>query len=362
MIGGTVGVAILNIVMFSGTENLDPLGKAQIYGSIYLMAMVIPALSVSGVFLASWQVRRTRARMRRAGLSADDAHAATSRPKGHTKLNHWYFTGGLVFVALTLSIGLSDVAFAQEIVFAGSMAIVLFLMRQLIANLPPDKARALVGTAIIIFVFRAVPLNGPAATWFEIDVLGFDEQFLSLLYLIVSVLTLVGILVLRPMMASHPITRIIVFLTIVGGILSLPNIGLYYGIQNWTSAMTGGVVDARFIAIIDTGLESPLGQVAMIPMLAWIARNAPDNLKATFFAVMASFTNLALSASALATKYLNQLFVVTREVVDSTTGDVVVAADYSALGWLLITVAALGFALPLLAVVMVQASPLKTTD
>jgi hypothetical protein len=77
---------------------------------------------------------------------------------------------------------------------------------------------------------------------------------------------------------------------------------------------------------------------------------------------MASFTNLALSASALATKYLNQLFVVTREVIDSTTGDVVVAADYSALGWLLITVAALGFALPLLAVVMVQISPLKTTD
>ena len=31
----------------------------------------------------------------------------------------------------------------------------------------------------------------------------------------------------------------------------------------------------RFIALIDTALESPLGQIAMIPMLAWIARCAP---------------------------------------------------------------------------------------
>ena len=44
--------------------------------------------------------------------------------------------------------------------------------------------------------------------------------------------------------------------------------------------------------------------------------DAPDSLKATYFAVMASFTNLALSASQLGTKYLNGIFTVTREVRD----------------------------------------------
>ena len=82
----------------------------------------------------------------------------------------------------------------------------------------------------------------------------------------------------------------------------------------------------------NTALESPLGQIAMIPMLAWIARCAPDNLKATYFAVMASFTNLALSLAQLGTKYLNQIFVVTREVKDPLTGAIKVAADYSQLG------------------------------
>jgi hypothetical protein len=100
----------------------------------------------------------------------------------------------------------------------------------------------------------------------------------------------------------------------------------------------------------------------MIPMLAWIAKNAPVEFKATFFAVMASFTNLALSASSLATKYLNQIWVVAREVRDPVTGALVAAADYSQLGWLLISVTLISAALPLTIVGLVQWSPLMTRD
>ena len=63
-------------------------------------------------------------------------------------------------------------------------------------------------------------------------------------------------------------------------------------------------------------------QIAMIPMLAWIANSAPANLKATFFAVMASFTNLALSLSQLGTKYLNEIYIVTREKTRSDVGHI----------------------------------------
>ena len=151
-------------------------------------------------------------------------------------------------------------------------------------------------------------------------------------------------------------------LTLAAGVVTLPNIGLYFGVQEWTARVTGGVVDARFIAIIDTTLESPLGQIAMIPMLAWIARNAPFELKATFFAVMASFTNMALTASSLLTKYLNQIFIVTREVKDQSTGTIQVPADYSQLGWLLITGALVGVTAPLLTVLLVQNSRLQAND
>ena len=179
--------------------------------------------------------------------------------------------------------------------------------------------------------------------------LGFDQQFVALLGLIAAVLTLLSLFIFRRFMADHSIAYVVGVLTIIGALLALPNIGMFYGLHVWTAAHTHGVVDARFIALVDTALDSPLGQIAMIPMLAWIANSAPEKLKATFFAVMASFTNLALSASQLGTKYLNAMFSVTREVKD-TAGHVTTPADYSQLGALLITVLVISIALPFLAI------------
>jgi len=362
IISSLVLVAVLNIVMFAGIAGLEQAEKAAIYARIYLMALAIPALSVTGVVLAGLVRQRRAQRLRAEGVDAATIAAMLYQPAETTTPNWWILGGSLGFVAFTMAIGLARVPAAQEIVFIGSLAIVLFLMRQLIRELPPGVRHALVGTAIIIFVFRAVPLPGAGWTWFEIDVLGFDEQFLSVLSLITAGLTLVGMVVLRPLMARRSLAWLVALLTIAAGVLSLPNIGLYYGVQDWTAAWSGGVVDARFIAFLDTALESPLGQIAMIPMLAWIARNAPAHLKATFLAVMASFTNLALSASALATKYVNQVFLVTREVRDRLTGAIETAADYSELGALLLTVAVIVVAAPLLTIAVVQRSRLRTRD
>lgn len=345
IIGGLAMVAAVNIWIFSGVEALSQAEKAELYARVYLIALAIPAISISGVALHALIQRRMSAK-------APAPEAATP---------DWEILGGgLAFVALSIGVGLADFALSQEIVFAGSMAIIVYLISRLTRALTREQARTLIGTAIIIFVFRAVPLPGPGQSWFEIDVLGFDEQFLAILSFVTSVLTLAGLVVLRPLMANNSIAYIVVLLTIASAVLALPNIGLYYGVQEWTSELTGGVVDARFIAILDTAIESPLGQIAMVPMLAWIARNAPPALKATFFAVMASFTNLALSASSLATKYINQIFTVTREV--SVDGRVAVPQDYSELGVLLIVVALIGLCAPLAAVALVQRSRFRTSE
>jgi MFS family permease len=362
LIGGLVFVAVLNIVMFSGVERLEQSETAHVYAKIYLMALAIPLVSISGVTLSQVMLAARVRRLRQRGIDANEADRLIYSPGEPTEPNYWMFGGGAAFVVLTLAIGLADIPLGQELVFAGSIAIVGLLIYQLVQKLSRAKARALIGTALIIFVFRAVPLPGAGATWFEIDQLKFDQQFLSVLSLIASCLTLIGMVLLRPLLASRSIAFIVVGLTIAAGILVLPNIGLYYGLQTWTARLTGGVVDAHFIAIIDTSLESPLGQIAMIPLLTWIARNAPADLKATFFAVMASFTNLALSASSLLTKYMNQIFLVTREVKNRSTGLVEAPADFSKLGWLLITVAFIGVAAPLLTVLIVQTSRFRTRD
>ena len=358
IIGGTVLVALANVVLFKGVDDLLQAEKISLYGSIYIYALIIPIVSVLGIFLASFLKKQKRKKLIKKGLSGFESEL----PKEKTEVNWWILGGSLVFVIFTLSVGSFKLPFAQEIVFLGSMAIILFLMNKLIKELPKNLRMTVVGTAVIIFVFRAMPGPGPGLSWFEIDELKFNEQFFSVLSLIASVLTLVGIIVLRPFMANNSIAKIIVILSIAGAVLFLPSVGMYYGFHNWTSSLTNGVVDAKFIAILNTALESPLGQVSMIPLLAWIAKNAPSHLKATFFAVFASFTNLALSASSLGAKYLNEIFTITREVKDKVTNIIQTTADYSELGLLLITVTVLTLVVPILFVKIIQNTKFKTDE
>ncbi|MBN4053163.1 hypothetical protein JYT92_00265 [bacterium AH-315-L15] len=360
IISGGILVAGLNIYMFQGADGLDEIGKVSVYIDIYQLALTIPFVSVFGVSLGLCLKWRDLKHLQSRGHSFKAAWDILNTQEEKPKANRWILGGSLIFVGFTLGVGLSDVPFNQEIIFFGSMAIVLFLLFRLVEELDTEARRTLVGTAIIIFVFRAVPTPGPGSTWWMIDELGFDQQFLSVLSFIGGTLTLLGMFVFRRFIAEKSIAYLAAALTVASTLLALPSVGMYYGLHEWTAGLTGGIVDARFIAVVDTALESPLGQIAMIPMLAWIANSAPSRLKATYFAVMASFTNLALSASQLGTKYINQIFTVTREVKDPLSGIVATPADYSELGALLITVTLLVLSLPLMTIVLIHRSKLQS--
>jgi hypothetical protein len=360
IIGGTVLVSLANVAMFQGSENLPEADKVAIYLRIYELALIIPLLSVSGVLLGGFLKRREARRLAALGRSGAEIDRLLHAPEGKTAPNWWILGGSAVFVALTIGIGLSGFKYGQEVIFATSFAIIGVMISRLLRELSPEAARTLLGTVIIIFAFRALPGPGAGASWWMIDALGFDQSFLSRLDLITSTLTLAGLFLFRRFMAEKSIADIVIFLTVASTLLSLPIIGMFHGLHDWTAAHTGGVVDARFIAIANTALESPLGQVSMVPMLAWIANSAPPHLKATFFAVMASFTNLALSASQLGTKYLNQLYTITREVKDAVTGAVTTPADYGELGAMLITVTLIGLALPLSAILFTRITRLRS--
>ncbi|HEY9396958.1 MAG TPA: hypothetical protein VIQ28_04960 [Burkholderiales bacterium] len=360
IIGGTVLVALANVYLFRDAAAMPEAQKVATYTEIYTLALLIPLISVGGILLAHWVKRRQLRQLRAHGLSEADAakllHPHVERPK----VNWWILGGGFGFAAFSLLVGLGDFPLREEIVFVTSMAIIIFMIVKLVRELDPQARNVLVGTAIVIFIYRATPSTGDGSTWWMIDVLGFDQQFISVLSLIASGLTLFGMFLFRRFMADNSIAYVVGVLTIVGTILSLPTLGMYYGIHEWTAAHTNGVVDARFIALVDTALSSPLGQIAMIPMLAWIANSAPENLKATFFAVMASFTNLALAASQLFTKYLNEIWIVQRAVIEPQTGAVQAAADYSQLGELLIAVIAIGFIVPMATIGIIKLTRFKS--
>ena len=54
IIGGTVLVALVNVVLFRDVESLEQTDKINLYGTIYIYALVIPLVSILGVILANY--------------------------------------------------------------------------------------------------------------------------------------------------------------------------------------------------------------------------------------------------------------------------------------------------------------------
>ena len=315
------------------------LAKVFSYEVMYEISLVIPVISVMGVTLGTLFKRQRCRQLRQEGFPEEEIRKMIE-PREQSPAPNWTILAGSgVFVAVTLAVGLSALAFKEELILAGSLGIIAVLIALLLREMAPAKRKEIVGIALVVFVFRAMPTAGAGAGWWQIDVLGFDEAFFGTLRQVSSLLVIVGMIALRGWMGRRSVPYIVVFLSLYGALLSLPYVGMFYGLHEWTAAHFG--FGARTIAIVDTMADSPMNQVAMIPMLAWIAREAPRDQKATYFAVMAAFTNLALSASSLATNYLNGVFVIER-------------SQYGELGLLLISVILIGLVLPTLSVLVVH--------
>jgi hypothetical protein len=315
------------------------LARTLSYAAMYWISLIIPVISVMGVFLGSWMLRHRRGQLRQQGLSEDEVLKMTRTAEPSLTPNYYILGGSGFFAVMTLVVGLSNLPLKAEIIFGASLVIIAYLIHQLVRDLATEKRREIIGIAVIIFVFRAMPTAGAGASWWQIDVLQFDEAFFGTLRQVSAILAIIGMIALRAWMSRRPIPYLVVFLSVYSTVMFLPFLGMYYGLHQWTAENLG--FGARTIAIVDTMADSPLGQVAMIPMLAWIAQEAPRNQKATYFAVMAAFTNLALSASHLGTKYLNKIFVIER-------------GQYGELGMLMISVALIGLIVPLATVLLVN--------
>jgi hypothetical protein len=205
------------------------------------------------------------------------------------------------------------------------------------ADIDRDTRLQILFATIIIFAFRATPSTGEGYTWFQMDVLKFDEEFFGHLAQLSSTFAILGMWLLSATIARKPVAWTMLWLTVIYTIMSLPNLALYYGVYEWTERVFG--FGAQTIALIDTATESPFAQLSMIPLLTLIAIYAPPGKRATWFALMASLLNLALTAGTLQTKYLNQIFHVGRNQFDE-------------LGSLLITVIVINFVVPIAAIVL----------
>ena len=142
---------------------------------------------------------------------------------------------------------------------------------------------------------------------------------------------------LSKQLTEYSVTKVLFWILLPGRSLSLPNIGLFYGLHHWTDATFG--FGARTIATHRHGDGFAVRATQHYSAAELIAFYAPAGHRATWFALMASLMNLALVAGQLQTKYLNQIFVIGR-------------GDYAALGPLLIAATVIGFVVPLAVILL----------
>jgi hypothetical protein len=282
---------------------------AGIFGreTVFLAGLVIPLISISGMFL----IRHEK---------------AAPRP-----IDWRILGGGLAFGAAVLALALGGIPYAQEFIFVLSMAVICTMLVLVTRDLDRKSRMAIFYTTIIIFAFRATPTVGDGYFWWTLDILKFDEQFYGVLRQTGAVLAIIALWVFAKQLTEYSVTKTLLWIAVIGSILSLPSIGLFFGLHEWTERVFG--FGARSIAIIDTAAASPFAQLSMIPLLTLTAFYAPAGHRATWFALMASLMNMALVAGQLQAKYLNQIFVVER-------------GDYGELGGLLIIATIIAFVLP----------------
>jgi len=277
------------------------------YDKVFLIGLIVPVISVTGALLVRLETSERR------------------------PIDWRILGGGIAFGAAVTVLAVSGIAYGQEMIFAISMAVVIWMLTRVTQAIDHTTRLRIAFVAIIIFAFRAVPGVGDGYTWFAIDVLGFDEAFFGVLGQIGAGVAIAASWMLSDAVTRRPAAQVLLWLTILGTVLSLPSLLLVFQLYQQIG------IGARSIAIFDTATATPLIQLSMIPLLTLIAIYAPSGHRATWFALMASLMNLALVASGLLTKYLNIIFPMNR-------------GDYQNLPILVVVAAVIGLILPLAAI------------
>jgi len=211
---------------------------------VFLIGLIVPAISVAGVFLRGTETKERRP-------------------------IDWRILGGGIAFGIVVAVGVGGVPFGQEIIFVISMAVVSYMLLLVTAELDHDTRVGILFAAIIVFAFRAGPTVGDGFFWWTLDELKFDAAFYGTLRQTGAILSIAVMWMFSRQLTEAALTKTLFWLVVAGTALSLPNIALVYGFQRWTEAVFG--FGARSIAFVDAAVSLPVLQLSMVPLLTLTA-------------------------------------------------------------------------------------------
>lgn len=334
-----VGVVVTGLVSFYVLYESDqkPLtDKANLYAVLYLMGLFGPFLGFIAVLLEWYRSQQD-----------------ISSPKsGEGKLGRFLAIAGIVYASLCISFQAFEFPYEKETVaitiFLASFALFQYVISKTEAS--KKKQREILATSLVLWICLATPEAGPGLQWWQIDELGFDAGFFTILSLSGQIIALLVVFALSRCTVQYwtRVTPWVIGLAVFQGCVCLPDLFLFYDGHQLLSEWSGIAISPQWIVWFDNAAESPLRQVVALPVLIWVAKHAPLAVKATYFAVATSFINSSTQFKFLCTEYINQVFVVSRQLPSASSG-ATLESDYTQLGSILLVVLVMNCMLPLIA-------------
>jgi hypothetical protein len=200
-----LGFGVFSVAGISGL-----LAEFFSYQAVFLCGLVVPLISASGALIVNLE-------------------PAEQRPTDWRILG-----GGMAYGAAIVALATSSVPFNQEIVFLFSMVVVTLMLREVAGEIEPATRKRMIYAAIIIFMFRCVPSVGEGYRWFTIDVLGFDEAFYGVLQQVGATISIIATWLLSDLVTRKPVSQVLLYLTLLGSVLSLPTLLLVFQLHHET--------------------------------------------------------------------------------------------------------------------------------
>src|SRR5258706_3002085 len=173
--------------------------------AVFLVGLILPAISVTGVFLRG------------------------TEPTERRPIDWRVLGGGIAFGAVVMALGFGGIPYGQEIIFIISMAVVCYMLVLVTAELDHNTRMGILFATIIVFAFRATPAVGDGFFWWTLDDLNFDAAFYGTLRQTGAILSIAVMWIFSRQLTECSVTETLFWIAVASTVLSLPNLALVYG-------------------------------------------------------------------------------------------------------------------------------------
>lgn len=255
------------------------------------------------------------------------------------------FIAGSIYLLFIGFISLSNLKYAQEIIFFVGTIIVSLSLNIICSHLDRQQKKEIFGILLVLFTMRIMPSYSPGVEWWQIDVLKITPEDFALFNQVSIILGLIAVIFIARQVLSYNLVIVLLCFNAIHCILQLPLIGIHFGLEKWLLEVLN--ISPKICVLIDKIAEGPFKRLEFLILCTVITYYAPKHNIASWFALSMSLTSLSfVSGSRIIKKILSKEYIIER-------------GYYNNVMELMITTNAINFIVPTIVILIVWYSVLR---